>query len=336
MKDNKKENTNIGKIPYFAKIHQPKGEEIMDELLEKKTRRIFDIPLQDYTEDEKEKLIEFYEYCKKQNYIIPTKTKSGNFSYPNIFRQLQGADYDIEKGFNEIEKEIKFKNEKLPIEIKEDFIKIINSGFLYVHGRDKYYRPLIVFNPGLFNSIECSMENWENFGVFFMEFLVNKCLLPSKVENWNIIVDLGDLKISNIPYKLKDIFSAFKGIYRCRLYKLYLLNMNFVFSMVWNLVTMIMGPTLEAKACKVDTNDGEYDLLFKLINRNQVEKKYGGTAENLNPGEYYPPKFISDNYFCEKCLDEDEDEDKEKLINKNIDHFKDNDSNIVFYEARTD
>jgi hypothetical protein len=330
VKEKSEKEENLGKIPFYATIYHPKGKQLVDELLGKHTRRIFDIPLEEYTDFEKQKLIEFYEYCISQKYIIPERNKSGKYSYPNIFRQLQGSDFDIEKGFKEITHEITFKNEKLPMEINDDFKNIINSGFLYVHGRDKYYRPLVIFNPGVFSSINCSVENWKKFGVFFMEFLVNECLLPSKVENWNIIVDLGSLQMSNIPYQLKDIFSAFKGIYRCRLYKLYLLNMNFVFSIVWSAVKLLMGPTLEAKACKVETNDGQYDLLFKLINRNQVEKKYGGTAEDLKQGEYYPPKFISDNYFAE------EDDEKNEKIDENVDYLKDNDSNMVFYEARSD
>lgn len=328
------EEDNIGKIPYYATIHNPKEEEIMSELLGKETRRIFEFPLVSYTMREKQKLIEFYEYCIKQKYVIPRLNKSGQFSYPNIFRQLQGADFDIEKAFGEITKEIEFKNSRLPIEIKDVFLKIMNSGFLYVHGRDNCYRPLIFFNPGLFTSIDCDLEDWEKFGVFYMEFLINKFLLPGKVENWNIIVDFGDLSMTNIPYQLKDIFSAFKGIYRCRLFKIYLLNMNFIFNFLWNMVKLIMGPTLEAKACNVDTNDGEYDLLFQNINRSQVEQKYGGTAENLKPGEYYPPKFISDKYFCGKKIN---DEDENETLNEgNIEYFKDSDSNMVFYEARNE
>jgi hypothetical protein len=163
-----------------------------------------------------------------------------------------------------------------------------------------------------------------------MEFLVNKCLVPSRVENWNIIVDLGSLSMADIPYSLKEIFTAFKGIYRCRLYKLYLLNMNFVFNLVWSIVKMIMGPTLEAKACNVDTNDGSYDDLFKFINRSQLEKKYGGTAEDLKKGEYYPFRFISDHYFCENS------NDKIENIDNSIDNYVDNDSKMVFYEARSE
>lgn len=332
---------NIGKIPYYARIFIPKEKDIMDKLLGKETRRIFELPLEGYTEYEKQKLIELYEYCISQKYIIQRENKSGKYSYPNVVRQLQGADFNIEKAFSEIVKEISFKNEKLPIEINDTFNTILNSGFVYVHGRDKRYRPLIIVNPGLFTSINCSLENWERFFVFLMEFLIKEFLLPSKVENWNIIVDLGDLSMTNIPYQLKGILSAFKGIYRCRLYKLYLLNMNFIFSMVWNVVTMIMGPTIEAKACKVEANDGQYDSLFQLINRNQVEQKYGGTAKDLKPGEYYPPKFISDNYFCgeskeKDAVNEDNENENESSNNKNIDSYKDVASNMIFYEVRSD
>ena len=84
--------------------------------------------------------------------------------------------------------------------------------------------------------------------------------------------------MTNISYQLKDIFSAFKGIYRCRLFKIYLLNMNFIFNFFWNMVKLIMGSTLEARASNVDMNDREYDLLFRNINRSQVEQKYGGIA----------------------------------------------------------
>ena len=330
------EEENIGKIPYYATIYRPKEDELINELLGKPTRRIFEITLEKYHEEEKQKLIEFYEYCINKNYILPKENKSGKFFYANCFRQLQGYDFDIEKAFNDLVKEIIFKDEKLPIEISDEFKKITDSGFLYIHGRDKYYRPLIILNPGIFSTIDCSLKVWDKFGIFLMEFLVKKCLLPSKVENWNIIVDFSQLSMGNIPYKLKDIFSIFKGIYRCRLYKVYLLNMNFVFSLVWNLVKMVMGANLEAKACKVDSNDGKYDLLFQIINRSQVEKKFGGTAEDLKPGEYFPPKFISDNYFCGDDKEGDEDEKKEKNIEKNIDYYHDYDSNMIFYEARSD
>ena len=87
----------------------------INELLNKPTRRIYYIPLEDYREEEKEKLIEYYEFCLTKNYKIKTDIKGCKYYYPNIFRQLQGSDFDIEKSFDEIRKEIIFKIEKLPI-----------------------------------------------------------------------------------------------------------------------------------------------------------------------------------------------------------------------------
>ncbi len=112
MEISKEENQNEGKIPYLATIYEPREDEKINELLNKQTRRIFYIPLEEYKDDEKEKLIEFYEYCKSQNYKIAKTNKGGKYYYPNIFRQLQGSDFDKEKSFEEIRKEIIFKNEK--------------------------------------------------------------------------------------------------------------------------------------------------------------------------------------------------------------------------------
>ena len=53
MEPNKEENQNEGKIPYFATIYQPRDDELLNELLNKQTRRIFYIPIEEYTEMEK-------------------------------------------------------------------------------------------------------------------------------------------------------------------------------------------------------------------------------------------------------------------------------------------
>jgi hypothetical protein len=146
-------NENEGKIPYLATIYEPREDEKINELLNKPTRRIYYIPLEDYREEEKEKLIEYYEFCLTKNYKIKTDIKGCKYYYPNIFRQLQGSDFDIEKSFDEIRKEINFKIEKFPIVYNDIYKEIFNTGCIYIHGRDNAYRPLIIFNPGMLNSL---------------------------------------------------------------------------------------------------------------------------------------------------------------------------------------
>ena len=321
---NKKDDTK--NIPLIATKFQPKNDDLVDNLLGKPTRRIFIIPINFYTSRELQKLIEFYEYSLNQNYnFYPKNTK--NYSYHNIFRQLQGSDFNVEKAFNDVTHEIIYKNEKLPFTLTTDIEKVLNSGFVYIHGRDNHFRPLIFMNPGKFFDTQIPIESWENVAPFIMEYLISECIIPGKIENWNIIVDFGEMEMSKIPFQLKDLFGCIKGVYRCRLYKLFLLNMNSVFSFVWSIVKFVIGPTIEAKACKVETNDGQYDLLFQFINRSQVEKKYGGTAENLGKGKYFPPNLCEGNFFCKENCESD------NIENGNVDFLKDYESNEIFYEA---
>lgn len=62
--------------------------------------------------------------------------------------------------------------------------------------------------------------------------------------------------------------------------------------------------------------------IFKFINKTQIEKKFGGLAENIE-SNFFPPNFPSDDYFSD--LDNineilvDEEKHREKLKNnKNL------------------
>ena len=56
-------------------------------------------------------------------------------------------------------------------------------------------------------------------------------------------------------------------------------------------------------------------------------KKYGGTAENLGKGKYFPPNLCEGNFFCkEKC-------ESDNIENGNVDFLEDYESNEIFYEA---
>ena len=166
---NKKDDTK--NIPLIATKFQPKNDDLVDNLLGKPTRRIFIIPINFYTSRELQKLIEFYEYSLNQNYnFYPKNTK--NYSYHNIFRQLQGSDFNVEKAFNDVTHEIIYKNEKLPFTLTTDIEKVLNSGFVYIHGRDNHFRPLIFMNPGKFFDTQIPIESWENVAPFIMEYLI--------------------------------------------------------------------------------------------------------------------------------------------------------------------
>ena len=90
------------------------------------------------TEYEETKLSQFYEY----------EAKNKKINYPSdwiesdTMRMLQAADYDIKKAYNNIIENIQWL-ETIPRTINDKTIYLLNSGFMYVHGRDHHFRPVI-------------------------------------------------------------------------------------------------------------------------------------------------------------------------------------------------
>jgi hypothetical protein len=298
--------SNEGLIPLVAYNYQPKNDEFVDDLLGETVRRIFCTKNNNnkYSEKEKNILEEYHKYLKEINYILPP-----NYTDEDILRQLQGNDYKIKNSHKEIVNEIEWKKINLPIKFNNEIQEILNTGFAYVHGRDKCFRPLIFFNPGKYDNKKFPFESWQKASEYFIEFLIQKCLIPGRIENWNIIVDCHDLSMTKIPWDLQNLFKNIKGVYRCRLYKLYLLNLTGVFNFIWNICVKLIGQTIEKKATKIETDKGKYTNLFKLINKNQVEKKYGGNADNVEIGKYFPLSFQNNEYYSESEEQNDKDGD---------------------------
>ena len=313
---------NPGLIPLRAYTYHPKDNEKVDELIGYPLRRIFYVNKNSFSEKEKEKIKEVYLKAKEENYILPD-----DYSAEQILRQLIGNDYDINVTFENIKFEIEWKKNNLPIELTDEINKILNLGFIYVHGRDKCFRPLIILNPGKYDKTKFPFESWKNALNYFIEFVINNCLINGRVENWDLIVDCKDLKMTNIPFDFQKIFVENHKVYRCRLYKMFLINLTGIFEFFWNLAKKIIGPVIEAKASKIENNDN-YKNLFEIINRDQVEQKYGGNAPNLENGDYFPLKFINCNYYSE------DEKNNNNFNNKvELDIYEDDNTKEIFYEA---
>ena len=106
--------------------------------------------------------------------------------------------------------------------------------------------------------------------------------------------------------------------------------MPFFLNLLWKIAKGIIGQTIEAKASIIDNNGGTYDGLFEFINRGHLEKKFGGKAEDVESGKYFPPKFVYDKYFSEN----EEKNDKDYLKRCEVDTFEDDDD--IYYEGYSD
>ena len=73
---------------------------------------------------------------------------------------------------------------------------ILDSGGLYVHGRDCYYRPLVVLSPSILLKRPYSLDEIIRAAAHFFLFLEQKMLLPGQIEAWVLILDLAEASAS--------------------------------------------------------------------------------------------------------------------------------------------
>ena len=316
---------NPGHLPLIAFRYKPSPSELVGKLLNVPIRRIFFTDENKYSEVETMSLHYFEEYAKKQQFEFPSTYKPAD-----MLRQLQGHNYDVKKAFANCKEEIEWKASHLPVQMSDHINHILNLGFMYLHGRDNRFRPIIIFKPGLFNKELYPIEEWDRAMCYFIDFIMKHTFIPGIVENWNIIVDMTGIQLRNPPMELKQLFGNIQRIYRCRLYKLFIVNMPFFLNLLWKIAKGIIGQTIEAKASIIDSNGGTYDGLFEFINRGQLEKKFGGNAENVESGKYFPPSFVYDKYYSEN----EEKNDKDYLKRCEVDTFEDDDD--IYYEGYSD
>lgn len=80
-----------------------------------------------------------------------------------------------------------------------------NTGFAYVHGRDKYFRPCLVLDSSVVENIRGTElfdgEVIAQAGVFILEYVRQNMFLHGQVENWVVINNVSKLSLNKLPRK---------------------------------------------------------------------------------------------------------------------------------------
>jgi hypothetical protein len=116
-----------------------------------------------------------------------------------------------------------------------------NSGFFYVCGRDRHFRPTMVFNltKGDFNDVDSLLKAI----VFVQEEVMEKMLIPGQVEHWNIIYDLGEMGLTDVPItSLKNTLKIVSDNYGGKLYKLWIVNAPTSIYFSWKVIKNFLDP----------------------------------------------------------------------------------------------
>jgi hypothetical protein len=212
----------------------------------------------------------------------------------DTLRFLQSDKYDCIKTLESIRQHLQWRNENLPKEITFKAMEILNSGFLYVHGRDSRFRPLIILITKYFfkHNSRYTYNDWETAIIYLLEHIIKHLLVPGQIEGWNIICDVQGLSIVFPPKELKHIFNIFFENYKCRLNKMWIVNAGKYRSKM---------ASKEYFSDKYNKNRVEFikqgdNEIFRNVHHSQVEIKFSGSAINVND-YFFPPIFPSESYF---------------------------------------
>ena len=155
----------------------------------------------------------------------------------------------------------------------------MNSGAVYIHGRDSKYRPLIVINLSKIHKKTKLLEDYSNLFCYLIEYSIENLMIPGKIENFVLITDLNKLNSSDLPKdELKRLYRVFEFYYKYRLAINYIVNVSTSVYFSLKFSNLFMNHTT-AKRSKICKNNGE-DLLLTVFAANQLEQKYGGKRLN--------------------------------------------------------
>jgi len=313
----------VTKLPKEAFFYFPSDKEIIEydnKNLNKLQRKIFEGRLE-YICFEKAKLEELE--IEIESYINNKKNANKKLILPrewreyNSLRFLQATSFDVKKTIEIIISHLEWRSEFLPPKINEKVMEILNIGYLYIHGRDHRFRPIIHINASVINKYtkKYNFDDWNLATIYFMEYTIKNLLLPGQIENWVIICDLKDVSVMSLPSDFKKILGILQNNYRCRLFRMFIVNVGSFFNMMWGVIKKIIDANTEKKI-KILKAGNSYEI-FEIINPTQIEKKYCGQADNIN-NYFFPPIFPSDKYLTEfedgKNLFVNEEEYKNRVL----------------------
>ncbi len=100
---------------------------------------------------------------------------------------------------------------------------------MYVCGRDKKFRPILILNVRKIVDVDYSIEVINAASAFFCDFVMKKLLIAGVVENWIMIIDLNDVGMTSLPVKkVQAIVGMTQKHFGGRLFRQFCLNMGFM------------------------------------------------------------------------------------------------------------
>lgn len=240
--------------------------------------------------------VAFTDYEEEQYSLFEQymQTNYPAFQYPDWIvkqeriRLLLSCKFSFKKAAQAVFSAIEWRDSFLPFSYFSLFgvcQGVLNTGAIYIHGRDHRYRPLLVLNIAKLDLERHTVAEYRGLICFLLEFMIQKMMIPGQVENWVVVTDLANRRLLSLPVsELKQLIRLLQDNFRCRMWVNYIVNAPTALMKLWAVKSVIEGHTLKKLRVLKSAPIEEMKSHFAL---HQYEKKYGGTAPNAEL--FWPP-----------------------------------------------
>jgi hypothetical protein len=198
---------------------------------------------EEFTEEEKQSINEFFIHCKSSGNKIPEGDNE-------ILRNLYARGMDCKKAYDAITEMQAFRRDNFPWKVSPVVRSMLEQGIFYLQGRDRHLRPIVVIEAQKLISQKPlpEPEDVVSMCLIFFEFMTKYCLLPGTIENTIMIINCQNLSVWSMPYRMiKAVITTIQMCYKARSRAIFCLNAPTTFSAVWNVVKYVLDEITTAK-----------------------------------------------------------------------------------------
>merc|ERR1712012_144829 len=81
----------------------------------------------------------------------------------------------------------------------EEIRPLIERGYIYVNGRDKYMRPIIVMNVRKMIDDDVQLDDIVKLVIFNDAYLMCNAFVPGRIEQYAHVIDLSGIALHDLP-----------------------------------------------------------------------------------------------------------------------------------------
>ena len=143
----------------------------------------------EFSPEEKKMIEQYKQYCKENQLKIPAAD-------PEILRFLYSKKKDPKQAYLATLEFFDWQKANYPRQVGGSIFELLNKGFIYVCGRDRFYRPILVINAYMIHTLDPSVEDLITLVLFYGQYLRHHMMWPGAIENLLQVMNLNNLAVS--------------------------------------------------------------------------------------------------------------------------------------------